>query len=107
MPQGMESEMLIKVVSYQIRKIRAYSFRINIRDIWIRYISSCLSNVSAIDKSILFITYVGLTKKELDFVREQVERRVHFDNIYVQKASPTIAVNSGPGTFGLLYKRRK
>ncbi len=73
---------------------------------WDRYISSCLSNASNIDKSILFITYVGLSKKELDYIKEQVEKKVHFENVYVQKASPTIAVNSGPGTFGLLYKKK-
>ena len=73
---------------------------------WRRYINSCLSNESAIDRSELFITYVGLTKKELDFITQIVESKVHFENVYIQKASPTIAVNCGPGTFGLLYKKK-
>ncbi|MBO4904935.1 MAG: DegV family EDD domain-containing protein [Lachnospiraceae bacterium] len=74
---------------------------------WSKYISSALSQVSDIDKRVLFVTYVGLTKKDLDFIKSLVDKKVHFDNIYFQKASPTIAVNSGPGTFGLLFERKK
>jgi fatty acid-binding protein DegV len=73
---------------------------------WTRYIASCLSNVSDTDTTQLFITYVGLSKKDLDFIRGIVEKRLHFDNVYFQKAAPAIAVNSGPGTFGLLFARK-
>ena len=73
---------------------------------WSRYIASCLSSVSDIDRSTLFITYVGLTKKDLDHIKSIVEKRVHFENVYCQKASPAIAVNSGPGTFGLLFSKK-
>ncbi len=73
---------------------------------WTKYIASCLSNVSDIDKSTLFITYVGLNKKDLDLIKAIVEKRVKFDNVYCQKASPAIAVNSGPGTFGLLFLKK-
>ena len=72
---------------------------------WSRYISYTLSDVSKIDKSILFITYVGLTQKDLDWIRAIVDKKVKFEKVYYQKASPTIAVNCGPGTFGLLYRR--
>ena len=70
---------------------------------WGRYISSTLSNVSDIDKKNVFITYVGLTRKELDYIAEIVEKRVHFENIYFTKAAPSISVNCGPGTFGVLF----
>ncbi|MCR5590667.1 MAG: DegV family EDD domain-containing protein [Lachnospiraceae bacterium] len=73
---------------------------------WKRYINSTLGSVSDIDTEMLFVTYVGLTQKDLDFIRELVEKRVVFKQIYFQKASPTIAVNSGPGTFGLLFVRK-
>jgi fatty acid-binding protein DegV len=63
--------------------------------------------VSVIDKSELFITYVGLSQSDLDQIKELVARKVEFEHVYVQKASPTIAVNSGPGTFGLLFKKLK
>ncbi len=70
---------------------------------WGRYISSTLVNVSDIDKKNLFITYVGLTRKELDYIVDMVEKRVHFENVYFQKAAPSISVNCGPGTFGILF----
>ncbi len=73
---------------------------------WSKYIASCLTMVSDIDTSILFITYVGLTRKDLDYICELVEKKVHFDKVYCQKAAPAIAVNSGPGTFGLLFARK-
>ncbi len=73
---------------------------------WKAYISSTLSNASAIDTSILFVTYVGLSKRDTDWIREQVEKHVRFDEIYFKQASPAISVNCGPGTFGLLYMEK-
>ena len=71
---------------------------------WKKYIDSVLKYPSGIDKRILFVTYVGLTKKDMDWIREQIESKVKFEVIYFQKASPVIAVNCGPGTFGLLTR---
>ncbi|MCR4929667.1 MAG: DegV family EDD domain-containing protein [Lachnospiraceae bacterium] len=76
------------------------------RSAWKAYINSCLSNSSRIDTSILFVTYVGLSKKDMDWIREYIEKSVKFDEIYFQQASASIAVNCGPGTFGLLYKEK-
>ncbi len=73
---------------------------------WKAYINSCLSNSSRIDTSILFVTYVGLSKKDMDWIRDYIEKSVKFDEIYFQQASASIAVNCGPGTFGLLYKEK-
>ena len=73
---------------------------------WARYIASCLSSVSDIDRSTLFITYVGLNKKDLDYIKSIVDKKVKFENVYCQKASPAIAVNAGPGTFGLLFAKK-
>ena len=65
-----------------------------------------LKRPDTIDKRYLFVTYIGLTKKELDYIREEVEKRVSFERIYFQMGSPGIAVNVGPGTFGLIYLRK-
>ncbi|MCR5358002.1 MAG: DegV family EDD domain-containing protein [Lachnospiraceae bacterium] len=73
---------------------------------WTRYIDSVLKKEAEMDKSVLFVTYVGLTSKDMEFIRKYIEERVKFDRIYFQKASPAIAVNSGAGTFGLLYKNK-
>ena len=73
---------------------------------WKAYINSVLGNAANIDTSILFVTYVGLTKRDTDWIRELVEKHVHFDEIYFKQASPAVSVNCGPGTFGLLYMEK-
>ena len=73
---------------------------------WKSYIASALSTPSAIDKRVLFVTYVGLSKRDTDWIREQIEKRMDFDEIYFKQASPAIAVNCGAGTFGLLYMEK-
>ena len=71
---------------------------------WKKYINSTLRHEGGIDKSILFVTYVGLTNKEMEWIRERIAEKAEFEEIIFQKASPAIAVNCGPGTFGLLLK---
>ena len=73
---------------------------------WKAYINSVLANAANIDTRILFITYVGISKRDTDWIREQVEKYVHFDEIYFKQASPAVSVNCGPGTFGLLYMEK-
>ena len=73
---------------------------------WKAYINSALSNPSNIDTRVLFVTYVGITKRDTDWIREQIEKSISFDEIYFKQASPAIAVNSGPGTFGLLFMEK-
>ena len=70
---------------------------------WKAYINSVMSNAAKIDSRMLFITHVGISKRETDWIREQVEKYQHFDEIYFKQASPAVSVNCGPGTFGLLY----
>ncbi len=71
---------------------------------WETYISLALKQVHKIDRKMLFVTYVGLTSQELDFIKAEVEKRISFDTVYFQEASPAISVNCGPGTFGLLFQ---
>ena len=70
---------------------------------WERYIDNVFDVPGEIDTGILFITYVGMTAKDLEWVKERAEKHVVFDEVYIQKASPAIAANCGPGTFGLLF----
>ena len=46
-----------------------------------------------------------MTQAELDIVKEEIEKKADFERIIFYKASPVIALNCGPGTFGLLYKK--
>ncbi|MCR5676113.1 MAG: DegV family EDD domain-containing protein [Lachnospiraceae bacterium] len=71
-----------------------------------KYIRSVLKDPDTIDTSVLFITYVGMRMSELRKVRETVEDIITFDRVYVTKAAPSIAINCGPGTFGLIFARK-
>lgn len=73
---------------------------------WKHYIKRSLGVKSHIDTHMLFITYTSLGRDELEFIRDEVEKIIHFENVYFQKASPSVSVNSGPNTFGLLYSFR-
>ena len=85
-------------------KMTAKKFFLGTRDtVWDSYISYTLHRTKHADHRLLFVTYVGLTHREQELIREKIEAIEHFDRIFFQKASPAIAVNSGPGTFGLLY----
>lgn len=71
---------------------------------WKKYIRRSLLLPDKIDRDMLFVTYVGITKKEMEFIEEEIRKYADFKTICFQKASPAIAVNCGPGTFGLLYQ---
>lgn len=68
-----------------------------------KYIRRVLSGTADPDLEVLLIAYVGMTHKELEWITEEVRARHPFRHILFQKASAAIAVNSGMGTFGLLY----
>lgn len=99
-----KSLMIRPVITLKKGKMKVGGIYFGSRDrAWNKYINSCLDIVKTIDTRVLFITYVGLSQAELDDIAMQVSRKVTFDKVYFQKASPAIAVNCGPGTFGLLY----
>ena len=70
------------------------------------YVKSALRKKSSIDDSVLFITYAGLSFRELQSVKELALSIVPFKQVYFQKASPAVSSNCGPGSIGLLFKRR-
>ncbi len=71
-----------------------------------KYIRSTLKNPETIDTRVLFITYVGMRMSEVEKIREEVAGIVAFDKVYLTKAAPSIAINCGPGTFGLIFARK-
>ena len=73
---------------------------------WKGYVDSVLDGVRNIDRSILFVTYAGLSQGELRKIKAMISKKMTFEKIYFQKASPAIAVNCGPGSFGLLFRTR-
>ncbi|MCI8453247.1 MAG: DegV family EDD domain-containing protein [Lachnospiraceae bacterium] len=70
------------------------------------YVRKALINPRNIDRRILFITYAGLDSKRLQYIQELVRQNCPFEKVYLQKASPAIASNCGPGSFGLLFMKK-
>ncbi|MCR4788647.1 MAG: DegV family EDD domain-containing protein [Lachnospiraceae bacterium] len=70
------------------------------------YINKALHDSESIDKTALFITYVGMKREEIEKVKDDVLKVVDFEKVYMQKASPAVSINSGPGTFGLIFSRK-
>ena len=68
-----------------------------------RFIRSVLAKKSNIDTSLLFITHAGLTDEELQWVRTEAEQYVRFDCVISMPTSSAVAINVGPGTFGLMF----
>ncbi len=75
------------------------------KTVWKKYIASVFRNVGRIDKRLLFITYAGLSEEELREIEKIVRKKIDFERVIYQKASPAIAINCGMGTFGLLFKQ--
>lgn len=96
--------MIHPVIVLKNSSMKVGSLRIGTRkDAWKRYVASVLSTARGIDNRLLFITYAGLTDEELKEIKEQVTKKISFEKIICQKASPAISVNCGPGCFGLLF----
>jgi fatty acid-binding protein DegV len=70
---------------------------------WKKYVSSVFRVSGEIDRRMLFVTYVGMDGLELKRVEEMLKETIGFEKVYFQCASPAIAVNCGPGTFGCLF----
>lgn len=101
------SFMIHPVIVLRNSSMKVESLRIGTRYYaWKRYIASALSIRGKIDKRVLFITYVGLTEGDLNEIIEQVKSKVPFEHIICQVASPAVATNCGPGTFGLLFMQK-
>ena len=73
-------------------------------EVWKKYIDRVLREKERIDSEILFITYVGLSNRELETIKAYAQSKMNFENIFFMRTSPAIALNCGPGTFGLLIK---
>ncbi len=60
-------------------------------------------NFDDIQTDKIFITHSGVPQKQIDAVREMLEKKAKFDNIYVTRAGCGITTHCGPGTLGVLF----
>lgn len=79
----------------------------NMRRMDRKYVRALLRSSRQIDTHILFLTYAGCSVRQLDEIREEVEKYVKFDKIILQKASATVSSNCGIGIFGLMFVRKE
>ncbi len=94
--------LMLKKSKMVVRRVELGNFSHMAR----RYIKKTLQETRNIDRRILFITYSGLDKEKLQYIKNLVQQYCPFERIYMQKASSAIASNCGPGSFGLLFMRR-
>ena len=71
-----------------------------------KYIHKVLKHYGNIDDETIFITYAGLNADELEYITEQVKRKINVKKIIYQKASSAISINCGPGSFGIIYSEK-
>ena len=68
--------------------------------VWKRYIDKSFAGINA-NNTALFVNYVGLSKKELEYLKSIIEKKQKFDAIFFSQICPVIAISCGPGSFGL------
>ncbi|MCR5717148.1 MAG: DegV family EDD domain-containing protein [Lachnospiraceae bacterium] len=81
-------------------------WRGSIRECYERYIAYALPKNANPDTDVLFITYADMSEEDLNWIESEVRKRYAFKRIIFQKATAAIALNCGPGTFGLLYMKK-
>ena len=74
-----------------------------LRTAWKKYIREAFRDAADVDKSLLFITYSGLTAKDIHEIEELIAKWIQFDRVIKQNVSPSSSTMFGPGTFGLAY----
>lgn len=96
--------MLHPVIVLKNSSLKVGAIKIGSQDyVRSKYIAATLKDAERIDTETLFIAHTGLTKEELEDVKEQVQRKVKFRNVIYQKASPAISANCGPRTLSLCF----
>lgn len=72
-------------------------------NMWHSYMKRYLKHHRKVNMNALYITYVGLTAKQIEFLEKEIKRTTKFENIYINKASVSTACNAGIGTLGFAY----
>lgn len=78
-------------------------YRGDLKSVLVKYVTETLESVENIDTEKMFITYTAIDESYIEAVREAVESKVKFENIYYAQASCTISCHCGPNTLGILF----
>ncbi len=75
----------------------------SIENAWKQGIRWHLRKKHKINKEIVFITHVGCSVKQQEWIKEEILKRVPFENVIIQKTSFSNACNTGMKTIGISY----
>ncbi len=70
---------------------------------WKKGIAKHFRHKKKISKQIVFITHVGCSTKQLAFIVNEISKHVEFEKVIVEKASFSVACNSGLESIGIAY----
>ena len=70
------------------------------KHVWKRYIDKSFSGIKVNTKA-LFVNYIGLSKKELEYIKSLIENKYSFEAVFFVQICPVIAISCGPDSFGL------
>ena len=70
---------------------------------WKKGIAKHLRHKKKISKQVVFITHVGCSTKQLAFIVNEISKHVEFEKVIIEKASFSVACNSGLESIGIAY----
>lgn len=70
---------------------------------WKQGIYRIMNRKRRINRDIVFVTHVGCSVKQQEFIKQEIAKYVKFDRVIVQKASFTSACNVGLESIGISY----
>lgn len=79
-------------------------YRGNLEKVLPHYVKDKLKQYPDIIKDHIFITHSGIDQSYIDLVHKTIIDHMHFEHIYVTRASCTISCHCGPNTLGILFK---
>ena len=79
----------------------------SLENAWKHFCRNLFWNRKAIDPQVVSITYVSLNVGEREFIKNEIMKRYPFEQVIMQKASFSNAVNSGPNTIGVAFYRKE
>lgn len=72
---------------------------------WRQGIHTMFHRKRRINKDIVFVTHVGCSVRQQEWIRKEILRYIKFDQMIIQKASFTSACNVGMESIGIAYYR--
>lgn len=78
----------------------------NLENTWKLFCRNLLWNRKAIDSKVVSITYVSLNVAQREMIKNEILKRYPFEQVIMQKASFSNAVNTGPYTVGVAFYKK-